>query len=85
MSGERFLVGLWDVTSFEEIIKIKCLLKDLDMDNTKFGNTNDDERTGRLLSHRGILFFSPKYLSLSDDNKEVAVYNGVYIAKKWND
>ena len=55
------------------------------MDNTKFGNTNDDERTGRLLSHRGILFFSPKYLSLSDDNKEVAVYNGVYIAKKWND
>ena len=52
------------------------------MDNTKFGNTNDDERTGRRLSHRGILFFSPKYLSLSDDNKEVAVYNGVYIAKK---
>ena len=44
MNGGRFLVGLRDVTSFEEIIKIKSLLKeDLDIDNVKVENANDEQ------------------------------------------
>ena len=34
MSGGKFLVGLKDVTSLEEILKIKSLLKgEIDIDN----------------------------------------------------
>ena len=72
-----------DVTSSEKIIKIRSLLKeDLDIDNVKVDNTNHDETTNRLLRHTGIVSCSPEHLSLSDDNREVAVHIAGYIAKK---
>ena len=83
MSGGRILVGLRDATSSEKIIKIKSLLKgDLDIDNVKVDNTNDDETTSRLLSHRNIVSCSPEHLCLSDHSREVAIHIAGYIAKK---
>ena len=83
MNGGRFLVGLQDVTSSEKIIKIKSLLKeDLDIDKVKFDNTNDDERTSRLLIHTGIVSCSLKHFSLSDGSRKVAVHIEGYIANK---
>ena len=65
MSGGRFLVGLRDVTSSEKIIKIKSLLKeDLNIDNIKDDNTNDDEKTSRLLSDRHCVLFSRASFSI---------------------
>ena len=83
MSGERFLVGLRDVTSSEKIIKSKSLLKEyLEIDNIKVDNTNDDETTSRLLSHISIVSFSPEHHSLPDDSREVAVHIPGCSAKK---
>ena len=83
MSGGSFLVGLRDVTSSEEIIKIKSLLKDnLDIDNAKAENINANETASRLLSHTGIVSSSPQHPSLSDDSREVAVDIAGYFAKK---
>ena len=84
MSGGRFLVGLWDETSSEKIIKIKSLLKeDLDLDNVKVESTNNDETTSRLLSHTGIVSCSPEHLSLSDESREVTLHTAGYITKKF--
>ena len=58
MSGGRFLVALRDLTSPENIIKIKFLLKeDLDIDNVKVDNANDDD-TGYKLKLSITDFFS---------------------------
>ena len=81
--GGRVLVGPRDVTSSEEIIKIKSLLKEaLDIDNVEVDNTNDDGTTSRLLGHTTIVSCSPEYLSLSDDGRELAVLIAGYNAKK---
>ena len=83
MSGERFLVGLRDVTSSEKIIEFKSLLKGyLDIDNVKVENSNDDKRTIRLLSRASIVPCSPEHLSLSDDSRKAAIHITRYIAKK---
>ena len=80
MSDGRFLVGLRNVTSSEKIIKIKSLLKeDLDIDNVKVENASDDETTGRLLNHRGIVSCSPEDLPLSNDRRKVTVHIFGYV------
>ena len=68
MSVRKFLAGLRDVTSSENIDKVE--------------NANDAETTSRLLSHTVIVSCSPEHLSVSDESREVAVRMEDYIAKK---
>ena len=83
MSGERFLVGLRDINSFEKIINSKSLLKEyIEIDNVQVDNINDYETTSRLISHTSIVSFSPEHHSLPDGSREVAVHIPGYIAKK---
>ena len=39
----------------ENIMKIKSLLKDMDIDNVKDKNANDDETTSTLLSNTSVI------------------------------
>ena len=84
MSGACFLVGLKDTICSENILKIKCLLKeDIDIDEEiKISSTREIEIM-KLKTDIDSLGISLDTLMLSPDSREVAVHIAGYTAKKY--
>ena len=75
ISGARFLVGLKDTICSENILKIKCLLKeDIDIDEEiKISSTGEIEIM-KLKTDIDSLGISLDTLMLSPDSREIAVH-----------
>ena len=83
MSGGRFLVGLREATSSEEIIKLKILLKyDINISNVMDSNVEHDENIETLLHHVDLSRCSDEMVTFSEESREVAIYIARYVAKK---
>ena len=83
MSGVKFLVGLREAISTENIIKLKTLLKDdNDIGKLMDSNVEHDENIEALLHHADLSCSSEEMVSLSEDSREVGIYIAGYIAKK---
>ena len=83
MSGVKFLVGLREPISTENIIKLKTLLKDdNDIGKLMDSNVEHDENIEALLHHANLSCSSEEMVSLSEDSREVGIYIAGYIVKK---
>ena len=83
MSGGRFLVGLREATSSEEIIKLKILLKyGINISNVMDSNVELDENIETLLHHVDLSRCSDEMVTFSEESREVAIYIAGYVAKK---
>ena len=83
MSGGRFLVGLSEATSSENIIKFKTLLKDdIDISNIIDSQVEHDEKIITLFHHVDISCCSDETVTFSEESRAVAIYIDCYVATK---
>ena len=83
MNGERFSVGLKDVTSLEKFIQIKSLLKEeINIDKNVKDTVDNDENIEHLLQDIHFMNCSTEKVALSEDSREVTCHRTGYIIKK---